>query len=70
MSASEMLTGKPGPAFRLNVLLPEDEYRYLYALLCEHDPLSDTGRDVVKRLLDTMGTKLDEVNDKRHPPQS
>lgn len=61
-SASEMLTGVKGPAHRLNVLLPEEEYRYLYAILTEHDPASDTGRLLVERLLATMGDKIDEMN--------
>ena len=61
-SAAEMLTGKKGPAHRLNVLLPEAEYRYLYAVLTEHEPVSDTGRDTVNRLLKVMGQKIDEIN--------
>lgn len=61
-SAAEMLTGKPGPAHRLNVLLPEEEYRYLYAILTEHNPTSATGRDTVERLMKIMGDKIDEIN--------
>jgi hypothetical protein len=61
-SAAEMLTGVKGPAYRLNVLLPEGEYRYLYALLTEHDPVSDTGKAMLKRLLGIMGDKIDEIN--------
>jgi hypothetical protein len=61
-SAAKMLTGKDESAWRLNVLLPESEYRYLYALLTEHDPLSDTGKALVDRLTTVMGDKIDERN--------
>lgn len=49
---------------RLNVLLPEAEYRYLYALLCEHEPYSKTGKDMLTRLLGPMGDKIDAMNDR------
>lgn len=61
-SAAEMLTGKNGPAWRLNVLLPEREYRYLYAILTEHEPVSDIGKEAVERLTVAMGKKIDHMN--------
>lgn len=59
---AETLTGKKGNALRVNVLLPEAEFRYLYALLTEHDPVSTDGQDLVNRLTKVMGTKLDKLN--------
>lgn len=62
-SAAEMLTGDKGPAVRLNVLLPELEYRYLYSLLVDHDkPVSETGRKMVERLTQIMGDRIDDLN--------
>lgn len=64
-SSSEMLAGVKGPAFRINTLLPEAEFRYLYVVLTEHESVSDTGKKAVDRLVKAMGKTLDAVNAKR-----
>ncbi len=46
----------------LAVEMPEDEYRYLYALLIEHDPVSDVGRKLCDRLYGRMGETIDRLN--------
>jgi hypothetical protein len=61
-SFGEMMTGVPGAAWRLNLLLPEGEYRYLYALLTEHNPVSETGFNLTNKLTKIMGKKIDEKN--------
>lgn len=60
-SAAEMLTGQRGSAWRLNLLLPEAEYRYLYAMLVEHEPVSDVGRNLVAHLIEVMGDRINKA---------
>jgi hypothetical protein len=62
MGAAEMLTGKKGRAARISTLIPEDEFRYLYSVLTEHDPVSKVGQEMLDRLLKSMGEKIDEWN--------
>jgi hypothetical protein len=56
------MDSKQIPEVLLNTLLTEGEYRYLYALLVEHDPHSEIGKRLCDRLTETMGKKLDILN--------
>ena len=61
-SFGEIMTGKKGRFGRITDCIPEDEFRYLYALLTEHDGLSMAGRDMLLRLITSMGKTIDKWN--------
>lgn len=45
------------------VLLTEGEYRHLAALLTDYDPVSQTGRDLLRKVLEPMNIVIDSIND-------